>query len=69
MIAVLLPEWLRFAQGYYLIVYAALVMALLIYSPTGVLGILDRHLRDRSAKAASSLRAAAKASLPDEAVG
>jgi branched-chain amino acid transport system permease protein len=67
MIAVLLPEWLRFTQGYYLIIYAALVMALLIYSPTGILGILDRHLRNRGAKAASALRAAAKANLPDEA--
>jgi branched-chain amino acid transport system permease protein len=67
MIAVLLPEWLRFTQGYYLIIYAVLVMALLIYSPTGILGILDRALRDRNAKAASALRAAAKASLPEEA--
>lgn len=67
MIAVLLPEWLRFTQGYYLIIYAVLVMALLIYSPTGILGILDRLLRDRNAKAASALRAAAKANLPDEA--
>lgn len=67
MVAVLLPEWLRFVEGYYLIIYAVLVMALLIYSPTGILGILDRLLRDRSAKAASALRAAAKANLPDEA--
>jgi branched-chain amino acid transport system permease protein len=66
MTAVLLPEWLRFAQGYYLIVYAVVVMALLTYSPTGILGILDRYLRDRSAKAASALRAAAGAGLPDE---
>ena len=67
MIAVLLPEWLRFAQGYYLIIYSVLVMALLIYSPTGILGILDRLLRDRGAKRASALRAAGQAALPDEA--
>jgi branched-chain amino acid transport system permease protein len=67
MTAVLLPEWLRFAQGYYLIVYAVVVMALLIYSPTGIFGILDRYLRDRSAKAASALRAAAGAGLSDDA--
>ena len=68
MVAVLLPEWLRFAEGYYLILYAILVMLLLIYSPSGVLGILDRYLRDRNAKAASALRAASRAGLPDEAV-
>ena len=43
-IAVLLPEWLRFTQGYYLMLYAVAVMGLLIYSPTGILGILDRYL-------------------------
>jgi len=60
MIAVLLPEWLRFTEGYYLMLYAAAVIALLIYSPTGILGILDRALTERRTKAASALRAAAK---------
>ncbi len=41
-VAVLLPEWLRFAQGYYLMGYAALVMLLMIFSPTGILGFFDR---------------------------
>lgn len=68
MIAVLLPEWLRFAEGYYLILYAILVILLLIYSPSGVLGVLDRYLRNRNARAASALRAAARAGLRDEAV-
>ena len=44
MIAVLLPEWLRFTEGYYLMLYAVAVIVLLIYSPTGILGILDRYL-------------------------
>jgi len=63
MIAVLLPEWLRFTQGYYLMLYAVAVMLLLIYSPTGILGILDRYLAERRTKAASALRAVAKSKL------
>jgi branched-chain amino acid transport system permease protein len=63
MIAVLLPEWLRFTQGYYLMLYAVAVIGLLIYSPTGILGILDRYLIERRTRAASALRAVAKSSL------
>jgi branched-chain amino acid transport system permease protein len=63
MIAVLLPEWLRFTQGYYLMLYAVAVILLLIYSPTGILGILDRYLTERRTKAASALRAVAKSRL------
>jgi branched-chain amino acid transport system permease protein len=63
MIAVLLPEWLRFTEGYYLMLYAIAVMGLLIWSPTGILGILDRHLAERRTKAASALRAVAKSRL------
>jgi len=63
MIAVLLPEWLRFTQGYYLMLYAVAVIILLIYSPTGILGILDRYLAERRTKAASALRAVAKSGL------
>jgi branched-chain amino acid transport system permease protein len=59
LIAVLLPEWLRFAEGYYLILYSFLVMLLLVFSPGGLLGILDRILTGRRAKAASAARAAA----------
>jgi len=63
MIAVLLPEWLRFTEGYYLMIYAVAVMLLLIWSPTGILGILDRYLAERRTKAASALRAVAKSRL------
>jgi branched-chain amino acid transport system permease protein len=63
MIAVLLPEWLRFTQGYYLMLYALAVILLLIYSPTGILGILDRYLTERRTKFASALRAVAKSRL------
>jgi branched-chain amino acid transport system permease protein len=41
-IAVLLPEWVRFAEGYYLLGYALLVMVLLIVSPSGLIGLARR---------------------------
>ncbi|MGO8908022.1 MAG: branched-chain amino acid ABC transporter permease [Bradyrhizobium sp.] len=63
MIAVLLPEWLRFTEGYYLMLYAIAVIGLLIYSPSGILGILDRWLAERRTKAASALRAVTKSGL------
>lgn len=63
LIAVLLPEWLRFTEGYYLMLYAIAVMGLLIWSPTGILGILDRAMAARRTKAASALRAVAKSRL------
>jgi len=44
-VAVLLPEWLRFAQGYYLMGYAVLVMIVMAFSPTGLLGLADRLTR------------------------
>jgi branched-chain amino acid transport system permease protein len=44
LVAVLLPEWLRFAQGYYLMGYAMLVMLLMVFSPSGLLGLADRAL-------------------------
>jgi branched-chain amino acid transport system permease protein len=50
-VAVLLPEWLRFAQGYYLMGYALLVMLLMVFSPSGLLGLADRLLT-RTARAA-----------------
>jgi branched-chain amino acid transport system permease protein len=63
MIAVLLPEWLRFTQGYYLMLYAFAVILLLIWSPSGVFGILDRYLTGRRARLASALRAAGRSGL------
>lgn len=41
-VAVLLPEWLRFTQGFYLMIYAVLVIVLMVYCPTGLLGLVDR---------------------------
>jgi branched-chain amino acid transport system permease protein len=48
-VAVLLPEWLRFAQGFYLMAYAVLVVALMVFCPTGLLGLLDRIFSARAA--------------------
>jgi branched-chain amino acid transport system permease protein len=63
LVAVLLPEWLRVLDNYYLILYALLVIGLLIYSPTGLIGIVDRFLVNRRTRAASIARAAASASI------
>ena len=51
LVAVLLPEWLRITQGYYLIVYAALVMLLLAVCPSGLLGLIERATKDARGRA------------------
>ncbi len=50
--AVLLPEWLRFSEGMYLILYAVLVLVLLVFLPSGLAGLVDRIVR----RAGGSLR-------------
>jgi branched-chain amino acid transport system permease protein len=45
-IVILLPEILRFTEGYYLIIYAVLVIVMLIFVPSGMIGICGR-IRDR----------------------
>ncbi len=45
LIAVLLPEWLRFMQNEYLICYALAVILLLLFCPTGLLGLVERLAR------------------------
>jgi branched-chain amino acid transport system permease protein len=41
MIELLLPEWLRVTQSYYLLVYATMVMVLMAFAPKGLVGIAD----------------------------
>jgi len=41
-VSVLLPEWLRFSEGLYLILYAAFVMILMAFFPSGLLGLAER---------------------------
>ena len=52
-VAVLLPEWLRFTEGYYLMAYAVLVIALMVVCPAGLLGLVERLLKPRSRAVAS----------------
>jgi branched-chain amino acid transport system permease protein len=54
--AVLMPEWLRFTEGYYLMAYAVLVMVLIAFCPTGTLGLVDRVTSFLRNRAASELR-------------
>jgi branched-chain amino acid transport system permease protein len=63
LLAVLLPEWLRFAKGYYLILYAVFVMVLLVFSPKGILGFIDAFIADWRARKASARRASAETGL------
>jgi len=44
-VAVLLPEWLRFTEGLYLILYAVFVMILMAFCPSGLLGLAERLRR------------------------
>ncbi|HJQ60249.1 MAG TPA: branched-chain amino acid ABC transporter permease [Vineibacter sp.] len=46
-VAVLLPEWLRFAEGFYLLIYAVLVMLMMAFCPTGIIGLVERLLAPR----------------------
>src|SRR2546423_5213399 len=41
-VSVLLPEWLRFSEGLYLMLYAIFVMILLAFFPSGLLGLAER---------------------------
>jgi branched-chain amino acid transport system permease protein len=41
-VSVLLPEWLRFSEGLYLMLYAVFVMLLLAFFPAGLLGLAER---------------------------
>jgi len=41
-VVILLPELLRFTEGYYLIIYSALVIVMLIFVPSGLIGIWGR---------------------------
>jgi len=42
MVAILLPDFLRFTQGYYLLLYAALVMLLMNFCPQGLIGMVEQ---------------------------
>jgi branched-chain amino acid transport system permease protein len=58
-VAVLLPEWLRFAETYYLFGYALAVMVLMAFCPTGLIGLGERLLKARAKPTAASAKAPA----------
>jgi branched-chain amino acid transport system permease protein len=60
-VGVLLPEWLRFAQAWYLFVFGAAVVLLMLWLPDGLLSIPDRLKARRQSREASAARAAAAA--------
>ncbi len=57
-VGVILPEWLRFAQAWYLLVFGSAVVLLMIWLPDGLLSIPDRLRARRLAREASAARAA-----------
>ena len=62
-VGVLLPEWLRFAQAWYLFVFGSAVVVLMLWLPDGLLSIPDRLKARRVAREASAARAAAAKSI------
>jgi branched-chain amino acid transport system permease protein len=57
LVGVLLPEWLRFAQGWYLVVFGIAVVLLMRWLPDGLLGIPDRlKARGEARNAAAATR-------------
>ena len=62
-VGVLLPEWLRFAQGWYLFVFGCAVIVLMLWLPDGLLSIPARMAARRLAREASAARAAAAAKV------
>ena len=55
-IGVLLPEWLRFAQGWYLVAFGVAVILLMLWLPEGLLGIPERLKARREARARAEAR-------------
>jgi branched-chain amino acid transport system permease protein len=60
-VGVLLPEWLRFAQGWYLFVFGTAVVLLMLWLPDGLLSIPEKLRAKRLSREASAARAAAGA--------
>jgi branched-chain amino acid transport system permease protein len=62
-VGVLVPEWLRFAQAWYLFIFGAAVVLLMLWLPDGLLSLPSRLKAKRAAREASAARAAAAASV------
>ena len=58
-VGVILPEWLRFAQAWYLLIFGAAVVLLMIWLPDGLLSLPDRLRARRQSRLESAARQAA----------
>ncbi len=58
-VGVLLPEWLRFAQAWYLFIFGVAVVLLMLWLPDGLLSLAPRLAARRAARAAATARLAA----------
>jgi len=56
-VGVLLPEWLRFAQGWYLFVFGIAVILLMLWLPDGLLSLPERIRARRMARDEAASRA------------
>jgi hypothetical protein len=55
---------MRIAQGYYLMVYAAIVMVMMAFCPSGILGLIERARRMVSRDGRLAAAAGAEAAKP-----
>jgi branched-chain amino acid transport system permease protein len=62
-VGVLLPEWLRFAQAWYLFVFGVAVVVLMLWLPDGLLSVPERLRARRLARQASAAAAATTQSI------
>ena len=58
-VGVILPEWLRFAQAWYLLIFGAAVVLLMIWLPDGLLSLPNRLKARRQSRLESAARKAA----------
>ena len=63
-VGVILPEWLRFAQAWYLFVFGSAVVMLMLWLPDGLLSVPERIRARRLSREASVARSAAAAKAP-----
>jgi branched-chain amino acid transport system permease protein len=62
-VGVLVPEWLRFAQGWYLFVFGMAVVLLMLWLPDGLLSLPDRIRAKKLARIEAQARADAAAKI------
>jgi len=63
LVGVILPEWLRFAQAWYLLVFGGAIVLLMVWLPDGLLSLPERLRARRLARAESAERAAKASGL------